>query len=242
MLGLIFAILAFLLAAVYANGQVHDDHIRYKMAPNVQFVGDDIAQGLVAYAANPLWQCTDCQPSATTTIALSSFSAALGTKPDLIVFIIGTYDLVPVTGQPTWQIACGIMSVTCNNLAAMVSQALAANCQVIVGTIPPWGNGPVSTQLDPGSIVPGLVPKWNQHLTSSYGASALTASTIPVIDFDTALAQQVPESGSGPDIDGPYIASYTNNGIDPNSTGYAIMVQLVLQQINAMRFYRHNNQ
>jgi lysophospholipase L1-like esterase len=244
LVGLGMAVLALILAVIFAmgcqatqtNSHANIAPIKDVAVPKIEFVGDDISQGLIAYAANPLWLCDDCQQGQTSTQALAGFSAAIGTKPDVILFVIGTYDLVPVSGQPAWVVACGAQDITCNNLQSMITQGQAAGCQIVIGTIPPWGVGPLATSLDPNSIVPDLLPKWNQHLMDSYGTSALVPSTIPVIDFDTALAQQLPSTDPPMTVNGPYIASYTNNGVDPNSAGYQIMVQLIQKQLGTMKF------
>lgn len=245
--GLGMALLALVLAVFYATGcgvqpTAHPNNvapIKDIAVPRIEFVGDDIAQGLVAYAANTAWACSDCQQGATSTQALAGFSLALGTRPDVILFIIGTYDLVPVPNQPGWQKACGFKTITCDNLQSMIAQAQAAGIQVVMGTIPPWGDGPLASSLDPFVLVEGLVPEWNEHLMDSYGQNSLVpaGTSVPLLDFNTALAQQLPGPNPPTLVNGPYIASYTNNGVDPNSVGYSVMVQLIQKQLETMRFY-----
>jgi lysophospholipase L1-like esterase len=204
-------------------------------APMVEFVGDEISAGLVAASGNPLWHCDDCQQGATSSVALAGFPAVLAKHPDMIHILIGTYDV----DQSNWFAGCGFNNLTCLNLQSMIQQAASAGIKVIVGTITPWGNGPLATQLDPTGQAAGNQVYWNETLndmfvdhTSDYPAYF---EGIPLVDYDTALAVHVPSQNSSTGyIDGSYLPNLTSNGVDPNAAGYAVMLPLTRQSISKL--------
>jgi lysophospholipase L1-like esterase len=204
--------------------------------PMVEFVGDEISAGLVAASGNPLWHCDDCKQGADSTVALAGFPEVLAKHPDMIHILVATYDV----DQSNWSAGCGFNDVTCLNLQSMIQQAASAGIKVIVGTIPPWGSGPLSTQLDPTGEAAGNEVFWNQTLndmfvdhTSDYPAFF---EGIPLVDYDTALAVHVPSQNSQTGfVDGSYLPNLTTNGVDPNAAGYAAMLPLTEQVISKLQ-------
>jgi lysophospholipase L1-like esterase len=203
--------------------------------PVVEFVGDEISAGLVAASGNTSWYCDDCQQGATSTTALAGLSAVLAKHPDIVHILIGTYDI----DQSSWYPGCGAGNITCTNLESMIRQATAAGIKVIVGTIPPWGDGSLATQLSPSGEAAGNQSYWNRTLnemfvteTSYYPAYF---AGVPLVDYDTALAVQVPSQNSPTGfIDGVYQSNFTRNGVDPNAAGYAVMLPLTQQAISTV--------
>jgi lysophospholipase L1-like esterase len=205
-------------------------------APMVEFVGDEISAGLVAASGNALWHCDDCQQGATSTVALAGFPAVLAKRPDMIHILIGTYDV----DQSNWYAGCGSNDITCTNLQSMIQQAAAAGIKVIVGIIPPWGDGPLATQLDPTGQAAGNQVYWNQTLNDMFveHTSAYPAyfEGIPLVDYDTALAVHVASQNSVTGfVDGSYLPNLTSNGVDPNPAGYAVMLPLTQQIISTLQ-------
>jgi lysophospholipase L1-like esterase len=201
--------------------------------PTVEFVGDEISAGLVAVSGNSQWDCDDCQQGATSTTALAGFSAVLAKHPDIVHILIGTYDI----DQSSWFPGCGANDITCTNLQSMIQQATSAGIKVIVGTIPPWGNGPLATQLSPSGEAAGYQYYWNQTLNYMFETETSYYppyfAGIPLVDYDTALAVQVPSQNSPTGyVDGVYQSNYTTNGVDPSAAGYAVMLPLTQQAIS----------
>lgn len=209
-------------------------------APIIEFCCDEIMQGFVTFAlsANPSlsssYLCDDCQPSTTTAIALSSFPAILATHPAIVVILTGTYDVLPPTPSTVgdyWTPACGNSDLTCQNLEQMIVEAQSIHAKLIILTIPPIGQGPLATSLDPNGVGGGNQVYWNNHLIDSYGAGPggpgggfITSNpTIPLIDADSLLAAD----GEG----GQFIVGDTDNGIDPNSAGYQVLLPVIQKAI-----------
>ena len=66
----------------------------------VEFLGDSQSIGLVAYANNPKWKCTLCQPQLTSAQAINLIPQVLALKPNAVHILFGAYDLDYETGEP----------------------------------------------------------------------------------------------------------------------------------------------
>lgn len=206
----------------------------------VEFCCDEILQGFTLYAtssdssAATSWYCSNCVSSQTTTQALANFSLTLSTSPSIVIFLTGTYDVLPPDPGETgdyWTPACGNSDISCQNLEAMITLAQSAGAKVIVCTIPPIGLGDLASELDPEGEGGGNQVYWNQHLVDSYGSGSVNEE-IPLVDVDTALAIQIPSEDSPTGyVDGSYQIQFTDNGIDPNSQGYAAILPLIQKAI-----------
>jgi hypothetical protein len=196
--------------------------------PYVEFVGDDISAGLVSAAgANyPNWKCTDCQAGATTSVALAGFAAVVAKKPDVIHILIGTYDIVTpaYANDPD----CGQNS--CQNLSAMLSMANAAGIKVVLGTIPPFGVGPLAQQLSPNGQGTFEQFYWNRSL--QLWPLDGTSHADRIVDYSTALANPATiKDDSGPS----YQPNLTDNGVDPDAAGYQVMIAQAQAAIQSLQ-------
>ncbi|HTZ61002.1 MAG TPA: hypothetical protein VMB49_22995 [Acidobacteriaceae bacterium] len=102
-------------------------------APYVEFIGDAQSIGLLNYAQDPSWQCTICQPSATSTQLLAALPAVLAKKPDAIHILTGAYELNGSLSNPL----ASRGQVPRENIQTMVTMIQAAKIPVVVGLLPP---------------------------------------------------------------------------------------------------------
>src|ERR1700744_5836351 len=75
-----------------AHPNVNGPRADIETMPTVEFCCDEIAAGLAAAGTNPLWRCDDCVAGNTSTDALGAFPAILAQHPNVVVFVVGTYD------------------------------------------------------------------------------------------------------------------------------------------------------
>jgi lysophospholipase L1-like esterase len=226
--------------------------------PVVVFFGDSITYNWITpdvIAAHPLWINAGTPNGATgetTGQMLTRFQTdVIARHPDVVHIIAGTYDIID-TGD-TWVGPCGSenpgetstapTAETCTNIQQMISQAEAAGIKVILGSMPPFGSGPLATQLGGAyNQVLGYYPptpdiqQFNRNLKTlfTYGTGfACTAGSdwcevSTLIDYNTAL-------GAGGTTPFEYNPSDTTDGIDPNAAGGAVMTNLALKAINALK-------
>lgn len=204
------------------------------LTTTVQFVGDDISAGLVSYANNTMWRCDDCITKADSLIALNNFPAALATNPNVIVITVGSYDIHGDTFAGTFDQDC--TSGICDYVQSMVTQAQAAGISVIVGTIPPFGQGSAALYYqdccDVGYEIELNQADWNNQIAKLFPQPG----PIPVVDFAGALQQNGPTGDPAWTYDiNRYIPSFTTNGIDPNAAGYAQMQTLIAAEISKLK-------
>jgi hypothetical protein len=200
--------------------------------PQVEFVGDDVSAGLVAYAQNPMWHCDDCAQSAESGAVLANFAAALTTKPDVIVITTGTYDFPQTSLAGTFDEDCKLPDGICTSVMAMVAQAQAAGIKVIVNTTPPFSvSGSAASQYDNccnvGDEIQNSQSGWNKQLSTLFPKGG----SVTLVDTASAIEQSV----TGP-LGFPihqFTIGYTDNGIDPNAAGYAVMEPLISAAITA---------
>jgi lysophospholipase L1-like esterase len=196
-------------------------------SPKVVFIGDDTT--LNWFPQTALWINKGVAGDTSGKMLARFQTDVINLHPDIVHILLGTYDI----SSPTpWQVACGPETgptATCANLDAMVAMAQAAKIKVIIATPTPWGNGPSATQLQ------------NQAATVPYGNEEFLCQTlryrteydpryagIPLVDYNQVL------SGGGPG-DSPFLPNLTDNGIDPNAAGYALMTPLAETAIAALK-------
>jgi hypothetical protein len=189
--------------------------------PRVEFVGDEISIGLVAYANHELWKCTDCASGATSGQLLAALPLAIANKPDLVHILAGSYDMAdptwPSSGACNQDVAHPDMQ-TCANITAMMTQLQAAKIPFVVGSVVEWQAGTLSNQLaqPAGGVlsVQGNIFDFDRDIAYSLGGDPPTGATI--IDYYTNLLA----------------ADISSNGIDPTPAGYEIMLTLAQAAID----------
>lgn len=180
--------------------------------PRILFAGDDILAGLVSYSQNPLWTCPDCAAQATSAQVLANLPQALtnSPRPDLVIILTGSYDV----DSPTWEGACGSTTpTTCQNIVAMGAILEKAQIPHIVCSIPFWQPGTLSNLLAPA---PPLGVQFVQDSEDLFDH-----------DFGEALAEEDPQAGFLDIGDALPAGLIGPNGIDPNSQGYQVMIQMI---------------
>jgi lysophospholipase L1-like esterase len=195
--------------------------------PKVVFIGDDTT--LNWFPQTELW-INKGVAGDTSGKMLARFQAdVIDLHPDIVHIMLGTYDI----SSPTpWQLACGADSgsiATCANLDAMVAMAQAAKIKVIIATPTPWGSGPLATQL---ATQAGTVPYGNEkYLCQSLRYRPQfnpQYAGVPLVDYNQVLSG----SSSG---DAPFLPNLTDNRIDPNAAGYALMTPLAETAIASLK-------
>lgn len=198
-------------------------HISKSLArtPYVEFVGDDLSIGMVAYAnqmGNSFWHCTDCATGATSSQILEALPLALAQHPDVIHILVGTYDVT----DPEWDNVCNADSTdqsrhTCGNIDAMTAQIAASGIPYVVGSVPLWIPGSLSNVLaaPAGGVdaVNGNIYGLERSLEYVNGINPGAA----IADYYYVLMDPSLISG---------------NGIDPTPEGYAAMIPLAQDAIS----------
>jgi len=198
------------------------------------FIGDEITFGFVQaeQATHPLWINAGALPGTDETSGqtLARFQAdVIDLHPDIAHILVGTFDVA----SHGWPTPCGTNSgntATCLNLQAMIQMATAANIKVIYGTIPPFGPGPLATELEvaePGASGNADLFDRNLSLVNGFQISPWSEGTL--VDYQTALF-----------ADSNWVNGvWTDNGIDPNDAGYAAMLPLTEAAIASFHIHRH---
>lgn len=133
----------------------------------VEFVGDWESIGLLAYANNPHWKCTICNPGATSTDLLAALPTVIALHPDAIHILTGDLEVGypnPITGV-----------IPLENIAAMVTKIQAAKIPIVIGLLPPVDESPseLNYRLNVGLLF---------DYTDVYGGPPYIA-LLPVIDY-----------------------------------------------------------
>jgi hypothetical protein len=219
-----------------ARGLVHD--------PTVVIVGDSVITAWLTpgvLAANPLWtaQTSPAGMEETSAEILARFPAALALHSDLIILEAGVWDMDPPGQQDSM---CMVTAATtaptpCQNIASMVEEARAAGVYVIVCTIPPWGIGPMASEIDDSGIRGLNINSFNFNLETAYGPvfDEQPVAGAALADFYGTLAGQNEDWVElGPESDPLiYLPAYTSDGIDPGQAGGQIMTRTVQALITA---------
>lgn len=217
-------------------------HVQSPIHPTVVVIGDSIVN---AWLPNPPsgWMVLGSPEGVieeTSTEVLARFPEAIALDPGAIVIEVGTWDVFE-TEFPDANGVCSDPGATCANIMAMVNQAEIAGIPIILGTLPPWGDGPAADGFYPTPTLDDL----NQFILHYGGGSpgimpqdppiAPYPKGIYVVDYHAFLA--IPgEDGQSDDFadsDGDiYVASYTNDGVLPNSVGAQIMTQATVTALS----------
>jgi lysophospholipase L1-like esterase len=211
--------------------------------PSVVILGDSIVNAWLTpavLAANPQWTAQGTPAGVvyeTTTQVLAREPQALALHPDILVLEVGTWDM-NIPGQ----IGDFCVSVTlpCHNVVSMINLAQAAGAYVIVGTIPPWGNGPAATALANDQPVTDNMYRYNYYVyNAGHGNSGDPAVTNPnavaLVDMYGALANVTNWWSPGPPLItfDPYVPAYTSDGLNPSAAGGQVMTQALQAAIAA---------
>lgn len=200
---LIFAALALTLACVGCGGTNQPT----LAAQTVVFVGDSISFFWSQSEDFGSLNWTDKGVVGTTSdITLANFQQdVIAQRPDVVHILTGTNDV-----YPGWNLdGSGTRPFTINNIMEMVLEAKTAGITPVLGTIPPWGNGPFA-QAD---TTPERFDRINQlnNWIIQFGA----AEHIAVVDYHALLVDPANQQN--------YLPAYTSDGVHPNKTGYDVM-------------------
>jgi hypothetical protein len=120
----------------------------------------------------------------------------------------------------------------CDNVDQMQQMATTAGIRVVIGSITPWGDGPLAARTDPNYGFRGEdIADYNVDLISYLQPSYL--SSVAVVDYHGALAVPGTNGDDGLDRgDGTeYQPALTIDGVNPDASGYPIMTTLAEQAI-----------
>jgi hypothetical protein len=118
---------------------------------SVVFIGDSISfywgqsAMTLAFAEHPNWNDQGLIGQNSSQLMLRFADDVVSQHPKIVHILTGTNDV-----YPGW-VLCGGSAIydTCGNIKAMVNMAIAAGIQPVLGTIPPWGDGPTASGADP---------------------------------------------------------------------------------------------
>lgn len=180
-----------------------------------------------ALGTNPLWiaQVSPQGVQETSAEILARFPLAVAVHPDIIVLEAGTWDMAP-PDQPDFM--CQGTSAypwPCLNIQSMIQEAKSANIYLIVCAIPPWGNGPLATEINTAD--PPAPGNSRQQNIGFYTSTLLgyAAQDVVLVDFYTLLSGESFLGQGADDIGWYYLPQYTTDGVNPNAAGAAAMVQ-----------------
>lgn len=208
--------------------------------PTVVIVGDSTVNAWLTpqvLAANPLWVAQGSPPGVveeTSSEVLLRFPAAVALHPNVIVILAGVWDMAPVDegggyllcteedNYPSDQTAC-------QNFIAMVQQAQAAGIYVIIGTLPPWGEGPLSDEIGSDPLRVGNIAVFDDWLETEWANQGVT-----IADFHAALSLPG-EPGVDEGAGQVYVPADTDDGVSPNAAGGQAMTTVAQQAITAAK-------
>jgi lysophospholipase L1-like esterase len=172
----------------------------------VIFIGASITQFWASYtdfAANH-WTDKGIAGQTSVQVAARFQSDVIALHPDAVHILVGSNDLTAAwVPQTTW-----------NAFSSMIAAAKAAGIAVYIGTVPPWGAGPLADSVDPDYAARNIrVKTLNAWLTAQPG--------VTVIDYYSMLVGG----------DGLYNPAMTTDGIHPDAAGYAVMTPAALQAL-----------
>ena len=216
--------------------------------PTVVLVGDSVMTAWLTpavLAQHYTWtaQTSPIGTQETTAQILARFGTAIALHPQIIVIEAGTWDMLQwaIAGNLNYDDTC-ISTLSCGNVGSMIQEATNAGVYVIVATIPPWGDGPLASQLTPadqGGIVNGAVGDFNSDLWysySSYSPYSNDGTTVGFVDFYALLGGLDPMENAGADGDVvPYLPADTTDGVNPDAAAGQQMVTAVQAAIAASK-------
>jgi lysophospholipase L1-like esterase len=204
--------------------------------PTVVLVGDSVMTAWLTptvLAAHPNWTAQGSPPGVTeetSSEVLARFPAAVALKPQIILILTGTWDMQPPGLQGSEMLECTDETIIgqplCSNIEEMVQEAQAAGIYVVFGTLPPWG-----TDADPGSVlINANINLYNHFFADNF--YHYSTEVPQFAEFHQALA--VPVDGFDDGV--AYEPQYTNDGVNPNAAGGAVMSTIAQQAIAAALF------
>jgi lysophospholipase L1-like esterase len=200
--------------------------------PAVVFMGDMIAHGWLASGVlkqHPRWIDKSSTTLETSASMLARFQAdVIDQHPDVVHILCCQGDMGTTAeycpGDPPGNV--------CDNVQQMFLQAQAVGIKVVIGSITPWGDGPLAMQIDPNYGFRGAdIADFNVDLI--YYLQASFAPTVQIVDYHGALAIPGPNGMDGIDRDDgtDYQPALTTDGVNPDAAGYAIMTTMAEQAI-----------
>jgi hypothetical protein len=195
--------------------------------PTVVFAGDPILAGEVQYANNPYWIFNPVIANYLGSCCVDSLAASFGNvltmnpRPNIAVLQFGNVDyLYGMYGDPA-PVACGgalDLWGLCEDWSVMVSEATAAGMKVLMGNLLPFGPNVAGYTASSVSAEDVQITTVNQYMSGLLGQYHPT-----VLDFNTALG-----NGSG-----GYNPLYSDDGVNPNAAGYAVMTSMIQAAITS---------
>lgn len=200
--------------------------------PVVVFMGDEITHNWLASGVleqHPMWVDKSSTTLETSASMLARFQAdVLDQKPDVVHILCCQGDM-DAPGED-----CSQTTSVCGNVDQMVLQATAAGLKVVIGSVTPWGEGPLATQIDPdvANYRSFNIEEFNYGLLFYLDPDYFT--NVGVADYHGALAVAGENGYDGIDKGdgGEYQPALTTDGVNPDAAGYAIMTTMAEQAIN----------
>ena len=182
----------------------------------VEFLGDSQSIGLVAYANNPRWKCSLCQPQLTSVEALALIPQLLALKPDVVHIMVGAYELDYESAEPDDELQDAAQ--VANSIQLMLTQLEATKMPVVVGNQPPCADPTVFDGVEDDAYA---IADFNNLLTSLFSQPAAYPWTIgvPTIDYYD-IGPEATVCGAFP---------------SPNAAGYARMLPLTEAAIDKLQ-------
>jgi lysophospholipase L1-like esterase len=190
--------------------------------PIVAFVGDPLVTAWISQQSNPMWFNFGSPAgvsSETSTSVLARLPAALVGHPDVVVILVGTFDI-----DPGWSPYCDPGGIaTCTNLVQMIALAHAAGSKVVLCNLPvtlDTGSGAGLYDNDPElqgaeSVFDETIALQHDFVTPGWTEDAY-------IDLADALAS----------------LAWTDDGVTPNALGAATMsaaVEAVMPKVGGLK-------
>ncbi len=200
--------------------------------PRVVFIGDETTHGWLAsgvLAQHPMWIDKSSTTLETSASMLARFQTdVIDQHPDVVHILAGQGDMdggaAECAGDPPGNV--------CGNVDQMQQMATTAGIRVVIGSITPWGDGPLAMRIDPNYGFRGEdIADYDVNLISYLQPSYL--SSVAVADYHGALAIPGTNGDDGLDRgDGTeYQPALTIDGVNPDASGYPIMTTLAEQAI-----------
>jgi hypothetical protein len=161
--------------------------------PVVVFIGDEITHNWLASGVlkqHPRWIDKSSTTLESSASMLARFQAdVLDLKPDVVHILCCQGDMDNPEG-------CNPQG--CDNVNQMQQMGTAAGIKVLIGSITPWGDGPLAMQIDPNYGFRGAdIDQFNVDLI--YYLQASFAGVVANVDYHGALA--IPGSNGQDGID-----------------------------------------
>lgn len=183
-------------------------------------------------AAHPNWTA-QTSPSGTEETAeqiLARFPAAVALHPQTIVILAGTWDMATEPNLSCSPDIDGYEPPTdpiCQAIVSMATEAQNAGILVVVGTLAPWGIGPLADQIGDSTERQQNIIAFNQYFSRHYQynqTAGIGVGPVEIADFYYGLAGEA----GGPTYD----PQYTDDGVTPNPSGGALMTAEAIYAIN----------